>query len=342
MPFRYARRGRHSGGRPALSGFLRRQWFLTALVLVIAVTVMDATGTLPSAGLWLRDQGVPSAVIFIIFLLSGGMLDARQLAAGLREVKGTLAALGMIFLFGPALGALGGLAPLPEGIKIGLFLVATAPTTLSSGVVMTGAAGGNMAHALVITVAANSLAVAVVPVILPLLVPLALAGTASTAVVIDRSALIARLALLVLFPLSVGLVIKWGAGKRLNRWGAALQRICQGLIVVMVWIGIAGSRQTLMGGGGDLGLILALAAGYHALMLTGTWTAARLLAMGPGRRESLIFMGAQKTLTLGIILQVSLFPEYGQALVVCVAHHIVHLMMDGWLVGRLKAGRSGV
>jgi len=47
-------------------------------------------------------------------------------------------------------------------------------------------------------------------------------------------------------------------------------------------------------------------------------------------------MGGQKTLVLSVILQVSLFPQYGLALVVCVVHHILHLVMDGYLVGRLR------
>ncbi|MBW2597910.1 MAG: bile acid:sodium symporter [Deltaproteobacteria bacterium] len=47
-------------------------------------------------------------------------------------------------------------------------------------------------------------------------------------------------------------------------------------------------------------------------------------------------MGSQKTLPLSVILQVSLFPQYGLALVVCVLHHLVHLLMDGYLVGRLR------
>ncbi len=37
-----------------------------------------------------------------------------------------------------------------------------------------------------------------------------------------------------------------------------------------------------------------------------------------------------------IIMQVSLFPEHGLALIVCVLHHITHLTMDAFLVQRLK------
>jgi sodium/bile acid cotransporter 7 len=47
-------------------------------------------------------------------------------------------------------------------------------------------------------------------------------------------------------------------------------------------------------------------------------------------------MGGQKTLPLSVILQVTLFPEYGLALAVCVVHHILHLITDAYLVEKLK------
>jgi hypothetical protein len=54
------------------------------------------------------------------------------------------------------------------------------------------------------------------------------------------------------------------------------------------------------------------------------------------RCASVLFVGGQKTLPLSVILQVSLFPQYGLALVACVMHHLIVLMMDGYLVGKLK------
>jgi sodium/bile acid cotransporter 7 len=41
-----------------------------------------------------------------------------------------------------------------------------------------------------------------------------------------------------------------------------------------------------------------------------------------------------------VVLQLSLFPEYAIALVVCVIHHIVHLIMDAFLVGWLREKKS--
>jgi predicted Na+-dependent transporter len=51
--------------------------------------------------------------------------------------------------------------------------------------------------------------------------------------------------------------------------------------------------------------------------------------------EAILFMGSQKTLPLSIILQVTMFGNYAQALMVCVVHHLVSLLLDGFLVGRL-------
>ena len=67
---------------------------------------------------------------------------------GLMDIKGIIAALIIIFLVAPVIGVCLGRLPLDTGVIIGIFLVAVMPTTLSSGVVMTGAAGGNMAQAL--------------------------------------------------------------------------------------------------------------------------------------------------------------------------------------------------
>jgi len=41
-----------------------------------------------------------------------------------------------------------------------------------------------------------------------------------------------------------------------------------------------------------------------------------------------------------LILQVTLFPHLGLALAFCVIHHVIHLMMDGYVVGRLARARA--
>jgi sodium/bile acid cotransporter 7 len=250
------------------------------------------------------------------------------------DIKGIIAALIIIFLVAPVIGALFGAIPLDTSVVIGVFLVAVMPTTLSSGVVMTGAAGGNMAQALVITILAHGLAVFTIPVMLSLL--LRLVG-GSAVVYIDKSAIMIKLGFYVLLPLCFGLTIKFLTKSLMDRFVYRLQMLNQLLVLGIVWMAMSQARSAIISGGASVGIILLLVFSFHGILLSVAGIFTGCLKLGKGRRESVIFMGGQKTLPLSIILQVSLFPQYGLALVVCVLHHLIHLLMDGYLVGRLKA-----
>ena len=320
--------------RIILSDLIKKYWFLVGLLFVFAITVMDSSETVSSIGRWLKMHRGPDFVIVLIFFFSGLILDARQIKSGIMDAKGIIAALIVIFLVAPVIAALFGAIPIDTGIVIGIFLVAVMPTTLSSGVVMTGAAGGNMAQALVITILANGLAVFTIPVMLSLL--LRLVG-GSAVVYIDKPAIMIKLGCYVLLPLCLGLTIKLLAKSLIDRVGYRLQMLNQLLILAMVWMAMSQARDTIVSGGASVGIIFLLVFSFHGILLAAAGIFTGYLKLGKGRRESVIFMGGQKTLPLSIILQVSLFPQYGLALVVCVLHHLIHLLMDGYLVGKLKA-----
>ena len=317
-----------------MSDSIKKYWFLIGLFLVFVVTIADASETISSMGRWLKMHRGPDAVIVLIFFFSGLILDARQIKSGITDAKGILAALIIIFLVAPIVGALFGAIPLDKGIVIGIFLVAVMPTTLSSGVVMTGAAGGNMAQALVITILANGIAVFTIPVALSLMLNI---GGGSTVVVIDKLAIMIKLGFYVLLPLCFGLTMKLLAESLMNRWVFRLQMLNQVLVLAIVWMAMSQARDVILNSGASVGVIFLLVFGFHGVLLATAGIFTGYLKLGKGRRESVIFMGGQKTLPLSIILQVSLFPQYGLALVVCVLHHLIHLLMDGYLVGRLKA-----
>ncbi|MFO7556677.1 MAG: bile acid:sodium symporter [Desulfobacterales bacterium] len=317
-----------------MSDLIKKYWFLIGLFLVFVVTVADTTETVSGIGRWFKVHHGPDAVVVLIFFFSGLILNVRQIKSGVMEYKGIVAALLIIFLVAPITGALFGLLPIDTGVKIGIFLVAVMPTTLSSGVVMTGAAGGNMAQALVITILANGFAVITIPVILSLL--LNLVG-GSTVVVIDKMAIVIKLVSYVLLPLCIGLTIKVAAKSLMDRFVRRFQMLNQFFVLAIVWMAMSQAKDAIVSGGASMGIIFLLVFGFHGILLAAAGIVAVLLKLGKGRRESVIFMGGQKTLPLSIILQVSLFPQYGLALVVCVLHHLIHLLMDGYLVGRLKA-----
>jgi solute carrier family 10 (sodium/bile acid cotransporter), member 7 len=313
---------------------IKAHWFAMGLGLVFLMTIGDITGTVARAGAILRSHHGPDVVIVFIFFCSGLMLDAGQARSGTTDFKGLVLALALIFIVSPAVAAGFGLLPLSREIIIGIFLVAAMPTTLSSGVVMTGASGGNMAHALLITISANCLSVLTIPVVLSGL--LSIVGH-STVVTFAKLPVMIKIAYCVLIPLTAGSMARYFFRSAVIRMGRRLSILNQLFILCIVWMSLSQSRGVILANGNMTGSILGVVFSFHLILMMLALLTVSRFGIEPGRKESVVFMGVQKTLPLSVILQVSLFPDLGMVLVVCVVHHVVHLMMDGLLVGRFAA-----
>jgi predicted Na+-dependent transporter len=146
----------------------------------------------------------------------------------------------------------------------------------------------------------------------------------------------ARIAGLVLLPLAAGLFIRRLLGSRVVPFLPYTSTCNQVGVLLIVYMALARGKEAIRHELDSLLLILITVAVFHLTLVLIAFMAARFAKIGKGRREAIIFMSGQKTLPLSIILQVSLFPEFGIALVVCVLHHIVHLIMDAYLIGYLN------
>lgn len=312
---------------------LKKNWFLLGLIAISIITVADQRELLVNIGRWLKAHHGPDLVIVVIFFLSGLALDANQIRDGIRDYKATLLALFLIFIVAPVVVLIFSLLPLNTGLLLGIFLVAVMPSTLSSGVVMTGASGGNMAHALLVTILANSLAVITIPLVLGWL--LSFVGE-SRVIVIERLPIMIKIATLVLLPLICGILLRSRSGELLKPVLPYVSIINQSFILMIVWMALCGGRDAIVAGMGNLIHVLAMVFSYHLMLILCGLLGTKLARIPKNRRESVIMMGGQKTLPLSVILQVSLFPEYGLALVVCVSHHIIHLIMDAFLIKHLQ------
>lgn len=316
-----------------MSSFFKKNWFMLGLISVAALAVLDSSGLTVNLGLWLKAHYGPDIVIVLIFFLSGLALDTSQVRSGFADYRGTLIALALIFIAAPITALVVAQLPLETGILIGLLLVSAMPTTLSSGVVMTGSAGGNMAHALLVTIIANTLAVFTIPLTLGFL--LSLSGESRT-IMIDQLPIMLKITKLVLLPLMVGLLVRNNAKDVVKPFLPYTSLFNQIGILSVVWMGSCQGRDAIVSNLSALPAVLGVTFTFHFLLVIVGLLAAHISAIGKGRRESVILMGGQKTLPLSIILQVSLFPEYGLALGVCVLHHITHLAMDAFLVQYLR------
>lgn len=312
---------------------LKNQWFLAGLVLIFSGVVLDSTGSLARAGMFLKSHHGSSLMIVLIFLVSGMIIETHQIRAGVRDFRSTAAALVMIVLAAPILAFCLSRLPLETGVALGLFLVAVMPTTLSSGVVMTGRAGGNIAHALFVTIVSNCIAIVSIPAILPLLIR---SFNVETDLFIDRKAIFLKLVLFVLLPLITGMFLKrqfQGITPGRKKLLGTLNQLC---VLVIVYMSLSGARDVLVSSDSGIYGILPLVTGFHLALFGLCILVCRLLGIPKGKRESVLFMGAQKTLPLAVMLQMTCFPGYPTALLVCVIHHIAHLMIDGYIAVKIR------
>lgn len=312
---------------------IKNQWFLLGLVCIFFTVILDTTGTLETFGGYLKTVHGPEGMIFLIFIISGLMLDYEQIRAGVKDVTSTVLSLFLILIIAPVIALLISLLPIAPGVLIGVFIVSVMPTTLSSGVVMTKTAGGNMAHALFVTILSNTIAIISIPFILSFMLTQVGIGKE---LIINAGGIILKLGALVLLPLIVGICLKSLFSRALRFDRFPLQKTNQLLIICIVFVSVANAKKALIGNNLEFFTIIVITATFHLLVLGMAFFLVKLWKVGKGRYESVIFMGAQKTLPLSVMIQVSYFNEYGIALVVCVCHHIVHLIIDGYLSTKMS------
>jgi len=312
---------------------IKKQWFLCGLVLIFMAVIFDKTDRIALTGIYLKNHNGSSIMIFFIFILSGMILDIDQMKSGIKDIKSTLAALFIIIIISPFVAVVMSFLPLETGILLGMFLVAVMPTTISSGVVMTENAGGNMAHALFVTIVSNCIAIISIPLVLSILL---LLQHQDTILSIDQKAIIVKLLILVLLPLITGMFLKKMVFNITANQKKIMGIINQCCVICIVFMSLSGVKEILISKSSSFFLIVPLVIAFHLCLLGFSCLVSRLLNIGKGKRESVIFMGSQKTLPLSVMLQMTYFPEYGTALLVCVVHHITHLMIDGYLAVKLK------
>ena len=313
---------------------IKRQWFLLSLVLAFVAVIFDPSNILATIGIFLKNHHSTEVMIFLIFIFSGLLIEMDQITAGVKDIQSTVLALAVIIIVAPISAGVLCLFPIETGVAIGLFIVAVMPTTLSSGIVMTGIAGGNMAHALFVTILSNFIGIFSIPVILSILLSF---FNQATALAIDQTAIITKLILLVLFPLMIGIIARAKVFKTTQLAKFKLQMLNQWMIIGVIFISLSGAKQVLLGKGGTaIFYIVILVGTFHLILLGCSFLLVKFFRVEKGRRESIIFMGSQKTLALSVMIQVTYFNEFGTALLVCVSHHIVHLMMDGYLSAKMN------
>ncbi len=289
----------------------RKHGFTIGLLLVLTLAA-----AYPSPGVEggvLRTEWTAKLGVWIIFLLQGLSLPCRELAKGYRPIRlqafvivwnyllFPFVTIAYVFCFGSWLS---------DEIVLGLGLLSILPTTIASAVAFTSLAGGRTASAICATVLSNLLAV----VLFPLWVAAYL--QAGGAVEMPLLPLLGKLALLILFPMLLGQVLRilfLSIAESVSSWTKPVSSL---IILFIVYTAFAGSVAS-----GDFHLFSWLQLSSMILAVIGllilvsglVWLSSAMLKFSRGERLAAFYCASQKSLATGLPIATAIFASMPDA-----------------------------
>ena len=317
--------------------FIKRYWFLAALILLIPVGIL-----MPQFGLDLKESNwVIPVFVGIMLGIAGFTMDTSRLVKQATNFRAVLPVLASIYVVAPA--AAYGLAKLfaPEDdteFITAMMIMAAQAGSLASAIALTMMAGGNRELALVCTLLSNALTVLLTPFILKL----------SIGAEVDFSTgnMILRMAYMILVPIAAGQLLRKFLWKKTESIQPFIRVVPQFIILLFVYTGFASGADQLQNNSGIVLRFLAACALLHVLMLGWNLLISGLLRLQWPERTAVILCGSQKTLPNGIYIWDTFFMPHGNApatitpvpfgAVPLVLYHLFQLLLDTLLVSRFE------
>ena len=307
---------------------LKKYWFLISLGL--------ATGCgyqWPGVGEFLIRYEVLTVGLILSFLLTGLTLESRVMVDGMGSIKGLSAAVvSSLFLYPVVAWILSSPLPYPE-LVVGCCILATAPSTISSGTILTAYAGGNVALSVFICIVTHFVGVFTIPILLNLLL-----GT-GVGVELPVLSILSGLVLKVLVPLAIGQLLRPYVGRYTKKFSAPISFFQSLLILFMVMTAVASSAERLNQMAGFLIIVALLVGVLHLVMVLLNYIQARALKLDHETLVAFTIHTPQKTLAVSFLVWSGSFAaEFPGALVPAILCHLLQMITGTLLAQYFRAG----
>ena len=295
-----------------------------------------AGGTLaiatPHPGAWLAGLRLPGdlalnpILIFTIFVCSGLQLTLGAFRQELRNIPAIAAALVIInLLFPVAAVALAKLFNITGQAFIGLLVVASAPPTLASGIIITGLAGGSIPLAILLTLAGNISAVLIMPIGLKTILAM------TTDLRLDVLAMLVKLLYMIILPILIGQTIRRLIPDVVKRRQSSIAFVPSVAIVLIVFMIVSQGSATIRQQSGALAMVAFVCVILHLAILLASRLTGAALRLTTHAAKAIVFVASQKTLPVSILVLTQAFPDHPAAIVPAITFHILQILVDSLL-----------
>ena len=312
---------------------IKFDWFLIGMVVAVALAwVFPAAG---APGGVLHPQLVNKIGVALIFFLNGVSLSFAAMKAGASRWPVHIVVQATTYVIFPVMGLTLMLLPArwiaPE-LAIGFFYLCAIPSTVSSSVVMTAAARGNVPVAVFNATLSSVIGIFVTPLLIGWYLHTGSVGGARGGVILD-------LMLWLLLPLMLGQLCRpwlkdwaWNHKKLINRVDRSTilfiiyTSFCES-IVRGVWSGKSEVILTAI-----IGAVMLFYAIFYSVSAI-----AKAAGFNAGDRIAAIFCGSKKSIAAGVPMAQLIFagdPRLGLILLPLMIYHPLQLVICGVLAGR--------
>ncbi|HVU33925.1 MAG TPA: bile acid:sodium symporter family protein [Opitutaceae bacterium] len=313
---------------------LKIDWFLAGLGAAIALAwLVPGPG---AQGGWLHPEILTKLAVALIFFLHGARLSFAALRAGALNWRLHLLVQLATFVFFPLLGV--GLFVLLHGriaddLNLGLFFLCALPSTISSAIILTGVAKGDVAGAVFNATISNLIGV--------ILTPLWITGEMrTTGHALPLGPVVLDLVRWLVVPLLVGQVMRRWLGGWLSRHRSQTTVVDRGAILLIVYTAFCDSFRNGVWSNyslGQLGFVLLICLVLFAVVISLLGVVTRALGFARGDRIAAMFCGSKKTLAAGVPMAKLIFeghPGLGLILLPVMLYHPLQLVICGVLAQR--------
>ena len=317
--------------------FLKKNWFVIGIFVALFLGF-----AFPDIGIKANSKSIfGNALIVLLFLISGLKLPTESIKAGMKEIRVHLYIQVFIFIINPLFFYATSL-PFRQAfdgqLAIGIYALACLPTTISSCIIFTQIAGGNVVATMFNAALANVAGVVVSPLILSLLMQ----SAGRSLPLSELIAILQSLALKMLLPILAGQILRRlvkSSVERQKKRLSILSNVCILMILFFAFAKTAKNPDFLENLDQMIVPFVYLAVSFLAL-LTLAFFGAKILRLSQENVVSVLFAAPQKTLAMGVPLLSTFFsgnPEIlGIALLPLIFYHPWQLFVSGFLPGIIK------
>jgi sodium/bile acid cotransporter 7 len=312
----------------------KRDWFFIGmLVAAVLAWVYPSPG---AQGGWLYPEILTKAGVALIFFLHGMSLSFEAMKQGAMNWRLHAFIQIAVFLFFPAIGLVlmvGTYGWLSDDLRLGLFYLCALPSTVSSSIALTAAAGGNVPGAVFNATLSSLLGIFLTP----LWIKMVWQGSG---VSMPLGSVVLDLTLWILLPLIVGQILRrWLAAwaRRNKSWIGVIDRLT---ILLLIYTSFCDSF--VFGVWTKHGIVVVVASAiisvvifYFVLFVLG-WVSDRL-GFNREDRIAALFCGSKKSMATGVPMAQLMFganPALGLILLPIMIYHPFQLIVGGILANK--------